>query len=247
MAEPEERKHAINGAQVVGSALAAVTSAVLLSTLGVAGTLIGAAASSVVFTVGGTLYTRTVDSSRARMRQATGAARQRLQLDRERQNSLRSGSSTERARLREETIKAEGELQEVEDEAEQGVPWRKTMRELPWKRIGLTSVVVFVVVMVLISAFEVSAGRSVSSFTGGAGKDGPRTTIHFGSKSSPEKTPDKGDNPKDDGNPSNEKTPQKGSTSAPPTDEPTPTEPAQTQDAPAPTEEPSQPPAEPTP
>lgn len=46
----------VSGAQVVGGALAATTAAVAASTLGVAGTLAGAALGSVVATVGGSLY-----------------------------------------------------------------------------------------------------------------------------------------------------------------------------------------------
>ena len=47
----------LSGVQVVGGALAATTSAVAASYLGVAGTLTGAALGSVVATVGGSLYT----------------------------------------------------------------------------------------------------------------------------------------------------------------------------------------------
>ncbi|MGC0420320.1 hypothetical protein [Embleya sp. AB8] len=52
----ERRRIDVNVVQVVGSALAAISSAFLLSTLGVAGTVIGAALASVVATVGSALY-----------------------------------------------------------------------------------------------------------------------------------------------------------------------------------------------
>ncbi|MFE3197116.1 hypothetical protein [Embleya sp. NPDC059237] len=54
--ERERRRIDVNGVQVVGSALAAISSAFLLSTLGVAGTVIGAALASVVATVGSAVY-----------------------------------------------------------------------------------------------------------------------------------------------------------------------------------------------
>ncbi|MFI6978265.1 hypothetical protein ACIBSV_06670 [Embleya sp. NPDC050154] len=54
--ENERRRIDVNAVQVVGSALAAISSAFLLSTLGVAGTVIGAALASVVATVGSALY-----------------------------------------------------------------------------------------------------------------------------------------------------------------------------------------------
>jgi hypothetical protein len=54
--ESERRRIDVNAVQVVGSALAAISSAFLLSTLGVAGTVIGAALASVVATVGSAVY-----------------------------------------------------------------------------------------------------------------------------------------------------------------------------------------------
>ncbi|MYW06624.1 hypothetical protein, partial [Streptomyces sp. SID3343] len=54
--ENERRRIDVNAVQVGGSALAAISSAFLLSTLGVAGTVIGAALASVVATVGSAVY-----------------------------------------------------------------------------------------------------------------------------------------------------------------------------------------------
>ena len=53
----------LSGTQTIGSALAAVTSALVGSFLGVAGTLIGAALGSIVATVGAALYARTLSSA----------------------------------------------------------------------------------------------------------------------------------------------------------------------------------------
>jgi hypothetical protein len=53
----------LSGTQTIGSALAAVTSALVGSFTGVAGTLIGAALGSVVATVGAALYARTLSSA----------------------------------------------------------------------------------------------------------------------------------------------------------------------------------------
>ncbi len=65
---PEPRnRFGLSGAQVAGSALAATTSAVAASGLGVAGTLLGAALGSVVITVGGAVYAHTFRSARRRI------------------------------------------------------------------------------------------------------------------------------------------------------------------------------------
>jgi hypothetical protein len=73
--EEQEQRVGVSWVQVAGSALAAVSSAVVLSTLGVAGTVIGAAVGSVVATVGSSLYTRTLDVSRQQVAAQTAALR----------------------------------------------------------------------------------------------------------------------------------------------------------------------------
>ena len=75
MGDEEQPKAGVSWVQVAGSALAAVSSAVLLSTLGVAGTVIGAAVGSVIATVGTSLYTRTLDVSRQQVAAQAAALR----------------------------------------------------------------------------------------------------------------------------------------------------------------------------
>ncbi|MDQ0378853.1 hypothetical protein [Amycolatopsis thermophila] len=66
--ESSEKKAGLSPAQVVASALAAVTAAFLGSTLGVAGTVIGAGIASIVTTVGGEVYLRSLRRTRAAAR-----------------------------------------------------------------------------------------------------------------------------------------------------------------------------------
>lgn len=235
MSEDESSRLGVSSAQVIGSALAAMSSAVLLSTLGVAGTIVGAAAGSIVITIGGSLYTRYLDVSRRRIHAATGVARDRLQRARERQQrSDRSGAVADRARAEQQAKAAQEDLDQAEERAKQGVSWRDAMSQLPWRRVILASVGVFALVMVVILAFELAAGRPVSSFTGGSGADGPRTTLPVGRDSAP----DQSDEPTKDGStPSDEEQPDDGETSPLPADEETP-EPAEpTEQAPEPTQQ----------
>lgn len=58
----------IRVSQVLAAALAAVTAALLGSTMGVAGTVVGAGLASVVSTVGGALYLRSIQRTRQRVR-----------------------------------------------------------------------------------------------------------------------------------------------------------------------------------
>lgn len=73
MAEEKTEKPGTKIVQVLAAALAAVTAALLGSTLGVAGTVAGAALASVVTTVGGEIYLRSLHRTRdlaaARFRQ----------------------------------------------------------------------------------------------------------------------------------------------------------------------------------
>lgn len=69
------RKTDLNPTHVAAAALAAVTTAVIGSMLGIAGTLIGAAGASVITTVGTALYQSSLERSRERVRSLTQRTR----------------------------------------------------------------------------------------------------------------------------------------------------------------------------
>jgi len=69
----DEKPPGLSVTQVVASALAAVSSTVLLSYLGVAGTIIGAGIASVLTIVGNNLYTRSILKTRRQMKAAMKA------------------------------------------------------------------------------------------------------------------------------------------------------------------------------
>ncbi|ATY15125.1 hypothetical protein CU254_35570 [Amycolatopsis sp. AA4] len=73
---PEDKKK-LRMTSVLAAALAAVTAALLGSTLGVAGTVIGAGVASVVSTVGGELYLRSLQRTRDAARKAMETAARR--------------------------------------------------------------------------------------------------------------------------------------------------------------------------
>jgi len=68
MQEPESPKVQLSVLQVIAGALAAVTAAAVASTLGVAGTLLGAAVMSIIATVGSALYNHSLEQARTRIR-----------------------------------------------------------------------------------------------------------------------------------------------------------------------------------
>lgn len=177
MSEDEKSKPKVSGSQLVGGVLTAVTSAVLLSKLGSIGTLAGAAVSSVVYTIGGSVYTHYVEAGKKRVQRVAGVAIDRAQQTR---NTLVRSSTGAKGRDRDAETKTVVSDASSEAGSTKGwASWRKALRAVPWKRVGALTVGLFVVAMAVIVTFELFAGRSVASFTGGAESDGPRTTISF--------------------------------------------------------------------
>jgi hypothetical protein len=166
----DKQKVDINVVQVVASALAAVSSAVLLSTVGVAGTIIGAAFGSVIATVGASIYSYSLRISRERVQAAQAAAVARM-------SRARTGVHTRSV--------------ELEDKPEdQGrPPWREALARLPWKWIAIVSGAIFVIAMIVILSFELLTGESISKRTGGTDGNGSRTSLGFGSSVTASKSP----------------------------------------------------------
>ena len=184
MAEQQHERVAINWFQVSGSALAAVSSAVLLSTVGVAGTIIGAAVGSVVVTAGGSIYSHYLEISRNRVATAQSVARARMTRSR----SARLDAQ-QRKRADDELRRAEQQLADAETETAKP-SWRELLAGLRWRRIAAGAAAIFVLAMLIIVTFEMVTGRAVSTYTGGT--DGnPRTSIPGLSGRSSSGTPDR--------------------------------------------------------
>ncbi|MFW6870059.1 hypothetical protein ACOACQ_21930 [Nocardioides sp. CPCC 206347] len=193
----EEARSPIDWPATFAGAAAAVTVAVLLSTLGAAGTLIGAALGSVVATVSTALYKQGIESSRRRMAEVQAVALQKVNLadqDLRRAERRPSGPRAEQdvARARERLDEASSALEpdtgppaaEPPAAAEPG-RWAA----LPWRRIALLAVAVFVLSLAVISIIEVLAGKSVSTITGGTDDDRTSITGIFGDRTAPDDEP----------------------------------------------------------
>jgi hypothetical protein len=100
---------------------------------------------------------------------------------------------------------------------------------LPWKRISLVAAGLFATAILAITAFELLAGESVSSITGGTEGDGGPTITRIGGGS---------DTSRDDRAPSDDTATPSGEPSSEPPDEASPTD--------EPTDEPSESPSEST-
>lgn len=262
----------IDWVRTIAGALAAITTAVLLSTLGAAGTLIGAALGSVAATVATAVYSQGLARSKARLAAAQERALHKVdQAQSEVRRAARRGDASRLPRAERKLAEAADELGQADlddgaagsaDDASAGSPaWRERLADLPWKRIALVAAGLFVLVVVVISIFEALTGRTVSSYTGGSDRDGGTTITRItggGSSSSDdgsggggggrgdESTPaDPTDSPSTD--PSGTASPTPDPTDDVPTDEPTTdptTDPADP--TPAPTSSPTAPLPSPT-
>lgn len=175
------RRIEVNWVQTLAGGLAATSSAVLLSTVGVAGTLIGAALGSVVLTLGSAVYSHYLALSRERVAAARALAL--AGAKKVRAKTWTGSTIAVRAESR-QSGKDEGSQEptseSIEDDVDPdrvSVGWREALRGLDWKRISVVAAGIFAVVMGLILTFELLAGRSLSSYTGGSDPDGPRTSL----------------------------------------------------------------------
>lgn len=188
----------INWLGASGSALGAVTSAVLLSTLGAAGTLIGAALGSLIITVGGSVYAYSLQRAKTGLEKTAGKVKESTQRigksdGRAAQEPI---SATSDRNMTDQTLSTEANQPEnVTSTRGEKPSWQQTLRAMPWKRIVALAGGLFVLTMVIVLVFELSTGRPVSSFTGGTSRDSTGTTFsgltNRGSEHSPgTQTPD---------------------------------------------------------
>jgi hypothetical protein len=202
----EPRRIEISWVQASAAALAAVSSAVLLSTVGVAGTIIGAALGSLAATIGSAVYSHYLGASRDRVAAAAAARSRGRRLENVEEPAARS-------RWR---------------EAFSGLPWR---RLLPAAAGLFVAVMVVIVTFELIAGRAVSTytggsdqnGPRVSvPGVGGVGR-GERKPAPSPS-TTPSETPPSSSpvpSPRDTGTPTSTSTPSPSTGPSSPSTEPT--------------------------
>ncbi|WP_336028898.1 hypothetical protein [Geodermatophilus sp. FMUSA9-8] len=161
--------------QVAAGALAAVSSAVVLSFFGVAGTVIGAALASIVSTVGSALYSASLTTTGERLRKARV----------HRPAPVADPADTTATR----------ELPASLDPRRAPAP-----RQRPrWVRVGAYAAAVFVTAMVVVTGIELVSQQPVSALVGGTETSSSSTTI--GELSNASSSRDTSDDPAESGGP----------------------------------------------
>ncbi|MFT4082887.1 MAG: hypothetical protein QM638_09905 [Nocardioides sp.] len=161
----------IDWVKTIASALAAVSSAVVLSTLGAAGTLIGAAVGSVAATVTAALYTQGL----SRSRETVARAGRRLAVTDPNATTVATETTGSTRTIRTATLAPEPLDAEATAGSSSAGGWRERFRTLPWKRISVLSLATFLAVVAIVTVFELVSGRTLSSLVGS--DDGGGTTI----------------------------------------------------------------------
>ena len=177
----DRRDLGLSPAQVLGSALAAVSGAFSASWLGTTGTLIGAAVGSVIATVGAAIYTHSL--------RRTGQAVKRTAVQ-VRHGALLTGpilrpdpGTAQDAPVRDPNAPGRG-AHVAEPPAEADTPGERRTRlagffsgsrDLPWVKVALASVAVLVAALGGITAVEAVTGQPIASLLGQ--DDGNGTTV----------------------------------------------------------------------
>jgi len=184
--------------QVAGGALAAMTAAALGSTLGVAGTIAGAALASIVAGVAGSLYTASLRTGREKVRtvfrgQSTDAASAPpAPVD---PATTFSASATSARPLEETQVIPAWDPLPLEKPARN----KRAGASFPWKRSVAVSLAVFALAAVLITGYERVSGQPLSGGTGTTvsrvGNDTSSCSDDADTKTTPSPTPSSSNTP----------------------------------------------------
>jgi hypothetical protein len=158
MSEKTENTETVRTSQVAAGALAAVTAALIGSTMGVAGTVVGAGLASVISTVGGTLYLKSIQ----RTRESVRTVRAKVIGRSGGATVLVSDEDPERPSAPGEEVDAAPAAEETADRP----PAARASGRRRWAVVAVTSLAAFAVGMLAITGVEWVRGESLS---GGAG------------------------------------------------------------------------------
>jgi hypothetical protein len=184
----EKTEGNIRISQVVAGALAAATAAVLGSTMGFAGTVIGAGFASVVTTVGGTLYLRSIQRTKQGVQSVrnlvvarAGGTSVTLLQERPLDAEPDPDAATERLMPVGDPAVAEGDPDAVTrrltpvgeqterigpDGPDSGTTEQAPLRRIRWPAVIAASVLAFVIGMLIIAGVELVRGEPLSGGEG---------------------------------------------------------------------------------
>jgi hypothetical protein len=188
--EKDERPLGLSAAQVAGSALAAVSGAILASTAGVTGTVIGAAVASVVATVGAAIYTWSLRRTTVAVRKTAAQVRQAALVSGPLPRTVVQGPlRTIKGRAAAKSSKQDGsdrEDPEAVDKSAEDPDEDTWWRSIPWGKVLIASLAITVVALAGITVVEALTGKPISNVTGGGDSQGTTVGNVTGRDNSPQ-------------------------------------------------------------
>jgi hypothetical protein len=174
---PQRKGPDISGAQVAGTALAAVSAAVVASFLGVGGTILGAALGSIVASVGGALYSHSFRRAADRLgdtKVLTVVTRPRVLRTAPGpgdvpviEDAAADDDQPPYAESGRESADQPAQPVEVAEPGRLPPPGGRIPRWLSWKAAVALTVVAFVLAIAAIEVVELVIGRPISGGSGG--------------------------------------------------------------------------------
>ena len=170
----EEKGPQVNWVAATGSGLGSVTSAVLLSTTGAAGTWVGAGIGTFIITVGGAIYAYYLQRAKTGIEKTS----EKIKLTRgsSTRNSSQQNTQTITAQ-RDPAHEARSEPPSETAEDKTKPTFKEILRGVRWKRVAAWAAGLFAITMVIVFIFELATGRPVSSYTGGTSPDSTGTSL----------------------------------------------------------------------
>jgi hypothetical protein len=173
----------LSATQLIASALAAVTTTIAASFLGINGTVIGAAVASVLTVAGNAIYSHSIHRTRERVRTAVpavtwrsvGTAPTELLPDQPQPWQQPAATTTASATA---TTSAAGATPGWSDATTAQRPRHRRLR-----RLGFATVGVFVAILAALTSAELVAGRPISDLLQGKSSSGTSVTSVLGSQS----------------------------------------------------------------
>lgn len=165
----QQPTHKIDWVRTIAGALAAVVSAVLLSRLGAAGTIIGAALGSVVISISTSMFSSGLAHGRRRVADMQEAAMRHVGVAQAEINRAARRTGARQAHLEH----ADEALAQAKDELAEAPPTlRERLAAVAWPRVAAYAGGLFVAVVAVITGFELLTGEPVSTLTGGSSGGG---------------------------------------------------------------------------
>ncbi len=199
----------INWFGATGSALGSVTSAVLLSTLGASGTVIGAGLGTLIIGVGGSVYAYYLQRAKSNIEKTAENAIRTRRYPKRPKNGQPNDTAPISAQKDATSISAEKDPTAANPEnstAAMGATrleapkpkLKEVLRDMPWKRVAWWVAGLFALTMAIVLVFELATGRPVSSYTGGTSPSSSGTSltgVTDPAREDPQWTPEQEDNP----------------------------------------------------